>query len=229
MKIIINNTKFDYNLGCRLLKAKHKNCPFDYLEEFWNDIEPITFKEIAQSIKNIEERRTAIQCLGIEKLIAEVNPILVDKETIEKRTTWVDEQGNLIEKSFTDTYELYKVENKDLFNGVSNFFGNNDNYYVKCKDTSTDRDYLIWVEPQSVYRTNNIISRWFDDRDSSKITAIQAIAWTIQTDIAEGQIEKIIRQGDCILIKPNCKQGMNINTTRHLTEKEYRELLVAES
>ncbi len=27
MKIIINNTEFSYNIGCKLLKAKYKECP----------------------------------------------------------------------------------------------------------------------------------------------------------------------------------------------------------
>jgi hypothetical protein len=47
------------------------------------------------------------------------------------------------------------------------------------------------------------------------------------TNIEVGGIEKIVRQGDCILIKPkkNCVFGRE----RHLTEKEYINLLVAES
>ena len=59
------------------------------------------------------------------------------------------------------------------------------------------------------------------------LNAIQAIAWTIQTNIPEGGIEKIVRQGDCILIKPNTTE--RFRGERHLTEKEYKELLVAES
>jgi hypothetical protein len=96
---------------------------------------------------------------------------------------------------------------------------------VKLKDTSTDRNYFIWVEPQSVYNTNNE-NRW--GYDIKKINAIQCIAWTIQTNVPQGSIEKIIRQGDCILIKPNGKYEP-LDSARHLTEKEYKELLVAES
>ena len=93
---------------------------------------------------------------------------------------------------------------------------------------STDREYLIWVDLQSVYRTNNE-DRWSFNENKHKINAIQCIAWTIQTDIAEGNIEKIIRQGDCILIKPKDITTKGKVHTRHLTEKEYKELLVAES
>jgi hypothetical protein len=96
---------------------------------------------------------------------------------------------------------------------------------VKCKDTSTDREYFIWVDLNSVYRTNNENSWNFE---KTKVNAIQCVAWTIQTDIEEGNIEKIIRQGDCILIKPK-SLTKGSGRVRHLTEKEYKELLVAES
>ena len=96
MKIVINNTTFDYNIGCRLLKTKNGDVPFKGLEDIWNDIEPITFKEIAKEINNIEQRRVAISCLGINNLITEVNPKLIDKKTIKKQTTWVNENGELI-------------------------------------------------------------------------------------------------------------------------------------
>ena len=60
-----------------------------------------------------------------------------------------------------------------------------------------------------------------------KINATQAIAWTIQTDVAEGGIEKIVRQGDCVFIKKN--ENATNCIVRHLTEKEYLKLLTAES
>jgi hypothetical protein len=59
------------------------------------------------------------------------------------------------------------------------------------------------------------------------VTAIDAIAWTIQTNLKEGGIEKIIRQGDCILLKKN--KSSQICDIRHLTGNEYRSLLVLES
>ena len=229
MKIVINNTTFDYNIGCRLLKMKNGNVPFKELEDIWNDIEPMTFKEIAKDITNLEQRRVAISCLGIDNLIKEVKPKLIDKKTIKKQTTWVDESGNLINKKFNDTYELYEVTEKDL--GIDNSWNRDRKvHYVKCKDTSTDREYLIWVDAESVYRTNDTReSKWYSGNEDygKQINAIQAIAWTIQTNIPEEHIEKIIRQGDCILIKK--KPESVIGNIRHLTEKEYLSLLVTES
>ena len=106
-----------------------------------------------------------------------------------------------------------------------------DVFYVKCKDTSTDREYFIWIDPVSVAITNNnrmVNSRRLDSIEIQKhINPIQCIAWTIQTNVMEGDIDYIVRQGDCILIKtkPNHKKG----EIRHLTEKEYCELLRFES
>jgi len=229
MKIIIENTRFDYNIGCRLLKTKYRNTPFNGLEDIWEDIIPITFKEIATEIQNIEQRRIAVGCLGLENIYKEVNPTLIKSETISKETFWVGENGELIEKKFKDTYELYQVNGNDWGEGAEFGWRKPENvHFVKCKDTSTDREYFIWVDAQSVYRTNNK-DKWLSSGEDfgSKITPIQAIAWTIQTDIKEGGIEKIVRQGDCVLIKKKkkCESG----SVRHLTEKEYRKLLVAES
>lgn len=229
MKIIIENTRFDYNIGCRLLKTKYRNVPFKGLEDIWEDIVPISFKEIVSEIQNIEQRRIAVGCLGLENIYKEVNPTLIKSETISKETFWVGENGELIKKKFEDTYELYEVKGNVWGEGTDFGWRNPNNvHFVKCKDTSTDREYFIWVDAQSVYRTNNK-DKWLSSSENfgEKITPIQAIAWTIQTDIEEGGIEKIVRQGDCVLIKKKkkCENG----SVRHLTEKEYRTLLVAES
>jgi hypothetical protein len=228
MKIVIENIQFPYNEGCRLLKLKNgDDCPFEELSDIWNDIQPLTFKDIAQ-FENLEQRRVGIICLGIEKLVSEVNPTLINKKALNKQTTWVAENGELVTKKFKDTYELYKVDGKYFSEGLQNSWQKmEDSYFVKCKDTSTDREYMIWVDVRSVYGTNNTAweDRW--NFDIKKVNAIQCVAWTIQTDVAEGNIEKIIRQGDCILIKPIKKKDKVV--VRHLTEKEYTDLLVAES
>jgi hypothetical protein len=67
----------------------------------------------------------------------------------------------------------------------------------------------------------------------NRVNSIQAIAWTITTDIPKGYIEKIIRQGDCVLIKPTndyfLDKNIDKDKTRHLTEEEYKTLLEVES
>lgn len=230
--IIISNTEFDYDFGCRLLKLKYENCPFPELSDFWESITPATFSDIAK-LDNIEERRVAMNCMGIERLIKEVEPTLVHKQTINKKTTYINHKGVLENKGFKDTYELYKVSGDKLSRGMQTNRWNkfDDVYYVKCKDTSTNRDYIIFVDLREVYNTNIDMEKVRDwsERDSIEkhVTAVQCIAWTIQTNISKGNIEKIVRQGDCILIKP--KNNDRMVSIRHLTEKEYKELLVAES
>ena len=231
MKIIIDNAKFDFNIGCKVLKAKYDTCPENFVEvlgEMWNDIVPITFQEIAQEIRNIEARRVAIGGLGITNVISQVNPKLIDKQTLSKTTTWINGEGKLETISFNDTYELYEVASEDLYKGVENggWFANNSTHFVKCYCTSTNREYHIWVDKDSVGRTNRPENTW----QNPPINAISAIAWTIQTNIEKGGIEKIVRQGDCILLKPfNDDSRLGLNMERHLTEEEYRTLLVAES
>jgi len=226
MKIIINNVAFDYNIGCKLLKTKYKNEPFGNLDDIWEDIVPMTFKEIATEIKNLEQRRIAIGCLGLDQIVKEVNPTLMRSETLKKQTTWVTPEGNLETKQFNDTYELWKVDGNKWSEGTDARWGADDVFYIRCKDTSTDREYLIWIDAVDVARTNNK-DGWFSSDKSKHITPIQAIAWTIQTDIEKGGIDKIVRQGDCILIK--MKQDATKGRVRHLTEEEYKTLLVAES
>jgi hypothetical protein len=227
MKIILENIKFDFDRGCKLLKLKHKECPFPntYIAEIWQDIIPATFKEIAK-YENLEERRVGILCLGLDRLVQEVKPKLIDTKTLNKTTSWVNEKGEFETISFKDTYKLYVVEGKHFNEGIKNVYQNSDDcYYVQFKDTSTDREYMLWVDVKSVYRTNNE-DRWNFSID--KVNAIDCIAWSIQTDISEGNIEKIVRQGDCIMIKPLNSKKDRVGT-RHLTSKEYKTLLVAES
>ena len=230
MKIVIQNQEIEFNLACRILKTKGGECPFDELQEFWNDIEPLSFKDIAQ-IENLETRRLGLLYLGTDKLISQINPTLLNKETISKKTTWVTEQGELVEHTFDDTYELYKV-GKELLGIDEKTWsrGIDDAYYIKCKDTSTDREYLIWVDINSIWRIktdeDTTLYRW--EMDFTKIDAIDCIAWTIQTNVPKGNIEKIVRQGDCILIKPKGNY-VPLDNERHLTKQEYLTLLVAES
>jgi hypothetical protein len=229
MEIVINNVPTEYNLACRMLKTKGGDCPFDELQDFWEEIIPLKFNEIAQ-IPNLEQRRIALLFLGLERMIAEVKPTLVSTKTIKKQTTWVMESGELVEHKFNDTYELYKVKGEYFNQGVDNWRKMNDAYYVRCKDTSTDREYLIWIDLNSVWNikceNDKELNRW--EFDAKKIDAIDCIAWTIQTNIAQGGIEKIVRQGDCIMIKPKAKYE-TLGRERHLCKKEYLELLVAES
>lgn len=227
MKIVINNVEFPFDLGCRVLKLKYEDeCPMEQLEDFWDKVVPATFGDIAQ-LPNLEQRRVGILNLGMETIIKEAKPTLLSSKTIKKTTTWVNEKGELVEHTFDDTYELFEVKGEVFSQNMENNWRNMDDcHYIRCKDTSTDREYLIWVDLRSVYRTNELGSHW--EFDKSQINPIHCIAWTIQTDVPQGNIEKIVRQGDCVMIKPKGTYTP-LDKPRHLTEKEYLKLIVAES
>jgi hypothetical protein len=229
-KLVLNNVSFDYDLGCKIARLKYGGeCPevLSPLADFWNDIVPATFSDIAQ-LPNLEQRRIGISALGIDRLISEVNPELIDRKTLNKSTTWVNENGELHTFNYDDTYELYRVKGEVFSQGLSNHQTMEDSFYVKCKDTSTDREYLIWIEPRSVYNTNRDSSWYKRDESYKELNAIECVAWTITTNVPKGNIKDIIRQGDCILIEPQGKYEP-LTTPRHLTQVEYETLIVAES
>lgn len=224
MKIVIENEKFDFELGCGLLKLKHETAPFEELKDIWDSINPLTFTDIAK-ITNLEHRRIGILYLGLDRIVKEVNPTLISKKTLKKTTNFFDKNGNHITKEIKDTYELFEVSGEVFSQGLDNWRRVENSYYIRCKDTSTDREYLIWVDIKSVAETNGFSRFRFNVED---INPIQCIAWTIRTNVPKDNIEKIIRQGDCVLVKPKNPNDL-LSEARHLTEEEYIELLVAES
>jgi hypothetical protein len=228
MKIIIDNVEFPFDEGCRILKLKHKDSPFEDLNDFWDDIVPMKFVDVAK-LENLEQRRIGINYLGIDEIVKQVNPIEVDRKAIFKTTTWINEKGVKEEIEFKDVYELYKVKEADLLGDDRRYWGDKYHHFVKFKDTSTDREYMIWVDLAEVNKVNGkstfeSSSNFYDDA-----SAIDAIAWTITTNVPSGQIEKIVRQGDCILVKPKSSHYLNDLQPRHLKGEEYLELLKLES
>lgn len=217
MKIIIDNREFEKEIGLKLLKLKYKECPFDEIKDIWNDIPEITFEEIGQ-LQNLEQRRIAFFYFGSERLISSVNPELIDRKEINKQTEWITKEGKREIHDYLSVYELYKID--------PNYFKTNritpaDNFYfLKVKDTSTDREYIIWIDKFSVVRTNTIVN--------DEISVLDAVAWTIRTVVPEGKIEKIVRQGEVLMFKIK-ENTQLLKTPRHLSAKEFVELLKAES
>lgn len=141
-------------------------------EELWNTTQPWTAKEVF-SLTNQEQKYLLLSMIAPEQIEEEMSPVLVDRQTLTKTQPRYNVDGktghkvtkrfkpdqvneNLIQ--FEDTYELYYFDKSKL--GTEN-----DVYYVKCKDTSTDRVYYIYVDGT-------------DPR--CKTDAISAIAWTMR-------------------------------------------------
>lgn len=245
MVIILNNHKFDYDLALRMLKTKYTNyqdCHIkdQNIEDCWDDINPLTFKDIA-SLRNMEERRTGFMYYGIDRLVAEVNPKLINKETLVKKNKWLNPETLKEEvKEIHDTYELYEISGTHLGDtpGLWSSSDIRDQHFVKCSCTSTGRVYHIWIDRRAVSLMKLVGDSNHQYRtDTTPIDAIDAIAWTFTTNVKEEAVEYWLRQGDAIFckIKPEWeKQDYTIATTegiqdRHLTAKEYKEKLVYES
>ena len=218
MKIVINNIEFPFDIGCKVLKLKHANekCPLQEVEDLWDEISEATFQEIA-FLENLEQRRIAFLYFTPQKMYEQANPRLVDRQEIKKTTNWVLEDGTLETHAYTDVYELYEVEGKTFSSGT---FRTAENvHFVRCKDTSTDRVYHIWVNLKDVETVN------IDEPEERRADAIAAIAWTIRLTAPKGEIIKIIRQGDL----PVAKITQNGGVERHLTRQEYIDYIVCES
>jgi len=219
MEIIINNVPFDYEMGLKICIAG--SIQIEGLDI--NQEDTLTFKDIAM-LSNIEQRRIAILHFGTERLLNEIEPVLVSKEILNKTTDCVID-GMLTTINYQDTYELYKVSGKKLFGeGKWNV---RDEYYVKCRDTSTDREYIIWVDISSVLRANKK-SEWKFKDGNETVDAIECIAWTIKTDVPTEEIEYIVRQGDCVFVKTK-NEDYRKDMVRHISKEEYINLLKFES
>jgi hypothetical protein len=241
MKVIIDQHEFPAEIGLRILKAKHRHCVFKNIAGIWDSIPPLTFASIVSEIMNSDLRRIAFRHLGLPRMIEEVKPLLVSRQTLKKTTTWVEPDGTLVRHAYEDAYELHRV---DFTERILEFTPEGSRaawtwdmpsaYFVKCWDTSTGKEYVIWVDIRSVYATNlpkgvrNNSNRLSMPRLEKEVTPVQAIAWTIRTDVQPDGIEAIVRQGDCVLLrmKPGAKR---IEAPRHLTEAEYRTLMTDES
>lgn len=241
MKVIIDKKVFPPEIGKRILKIKHGQCFIPALEKEWDAIPGLTFAAIIKELSDIKLRRIAFKYLGLQRMLAEIRSTLVSTETMRKTALWVETDGSLVRKDYDDTYELYRVESQDLYVGLPTDKMSpsmlqelqQDRHFVKFRDTSIGKEYVIWVDIRSVYETNHTFRAGDAIPKSNRdieplVSPIMAIAWTLQTHIKEGGIESIVRQGDCVLMRKS-KTADILGNPRHLKEYEYRKLLKNES
>jgi len=234
-KYIVNNqTDFTLSEALRLWKAKYPEfIDFKkdvivhpsledfgkFVEESWNDIEPVTVEE-ALKLTNTELRRTYFDCIGVVQLFKSLNPTLRDRKAItKKRTNWDDENKETV-RTFEDVYELYEIEGSKLF--PIDRWGRPANpvYAVRCWCTTTNREYWLYVNQEAA--TGN---RWAMTGEKANYNAIRAIAWTIRIDVTNP--EKIYRQGDIIVVKKS--KNSKECSSYHLDENQYLSLMYSET
>lgn len=206
----------------------------NFMEEMWEHIIPVTLKE-GFSQDNIEKRRLYFDCIGVETLFKSLNPTLLDSQTIKKKRMNWDDDNNEQLYEFEDTYELYsipasKLQLKDRFNRENSV------YAVRCKCTTTGREYWIYVPQEVAINVNDWQLKHHNETgipytDYNGIQyipnpdAIRAIAWTVRIDVEN--TERIYRQGDIIV----CKLGLNSQVVRpyHITKEQYLNLMYSET
>lgn len=191
----------------------HWNVPKDIrvlLANNWDDIEPLTVEE-AFAEENLERRRIFFDHIGPGNIVKQANAIEVDKQTIPKKHTRWDENDEEYIHEFEDTYTLLKMRANDLFTGTDEQDSVSDDwiYTVRCKCSTTDREYFIYVDP------NN-----YDGND-----AIAAIASTFFINV--NNPKAIYRQGDVLLVEPNGEP--QYGRYRPLSKDEYLNLIVSET
>jgi hypothetical protein len=190
-------------ISCESMQDFGKHCL-----DIWDNIEILTPKD-AFSETNIELRRVFFKAIGIEKIFRELEPELLHEETLElDNLTWDITEKQARNNKIKDTYSLYKIKQEKLF-GPHRQWNQSDVYAVKCKCTTTGREYWIYV-PSFI---------------GSKNDAIEAIAWTVRLNITDP--EMIYRQGDILVAKASSDSRQV--PLYHLSRKTYISKLVAQS
>lgn len=228
---------FEFPLAVSIWKEQHKtfdkfertmrgnyngtefNDFFDVVREVWDETPAITVTQ-AFGTKNIEHRRLIFNVIGPENLMATLKPELLDTKTIVRENLVYNNDGDCATEVLTDTYELYKIDEDRLFADTTEtrrFSRQNNNCYaVKCKDSSTDREYWIYVTDEAAKNND----------------ALEAIAWTYQLHTPV-YTNSIYRQGEVIIAKhdgvPNEKTRSIWSTMYHMDKEDYLTKIKAQS
>lgn len=149
------------------------------VEEMYDGLEPYSPKEVFKTFQNAEQKMCLLSLFAPEDIAKSLDSELIDTQTVTKKQTrtvikdrenqndktnlnklQIDNVG-LEEIEYDDTYELHRSDKSVLGTDEDVFF-------VKCKDTSTEREYYLFVDPSA-------------GEDVSK-DAIAAIASTMRKD-----------------------------------------------
>lgn len=187
----------------------------DLIKEEWGNYDKLNVAD-AFSVENIEQRRVIFNTIGVENIMRDIDPEVIDKQTITRSNTVFDYDGNSKVETLEDIYTLYKIEASKLFDvsKLPTWRRTNDIFVVKCKDASTEREYWIYVPNQAA-----------ENKD-----AIEAIAWTYSLK-NEVYTEEIYRQGEVIISKHGNGKAPKVGwmPNYHMTKEEYLTKIKAQS
>ena len=191
----------------------------EFFIEVWDTIKKVDIKKAFEE-QNQEKKRIYFHCIKPENIFKNTKSKLLSTETLTKKK----QNGT----EYTDVYRLYSCDGEQ--------FGlNNKVYYVNCFCPSTDREYFIFIEDRFCEKTD-YMSKGFVRSYNKDITAIDAIACTLRTNVIEEAVECYYRQGDVLItkIKPEWENKdyliqSTVRPFRHLTKQEYLTKLLIET
>ena len=222
----IDGVSFPLDRAVRLFKKCEKFSK-DYLLKYiydkntfntlWEKEKPMEAAEVF-ALDNAEQRMIAIKYIGMAELLSHYEHKVLDKQTVKKQNKrWSINQNGEIEQRvdlIDDTYELLKVKYKE---GRETF----DIVGIRCKCTTTEREYFIYVPP--------INDNW--DKPKYPTDAITAIASTFRINVKPEAVKAIRRQGDVInvVIKKDWEGKDWKCNWRPVTKDEYLTKLESET
>jgi len=206
-----------------------------FIKENWDDMVELDFKTCLLE-ENTEARRILFSIMDPSKIFGdpEINPELIDEQTISKtRTKWDEETLEPEEYTFEDTYSLYKVSVEEL--GLPKISEHDESrnfiFAVKCKCTTTDREYWLMVPRDAGLVESE--TKVEGETPEEKWDAIQAIAWTIQIDVKNPV--RLLRQGDVIIAEMPENPEFHTNSwndepvKQPITKEQYLTLITSET
>jgi len=132
----------------------------EQIKNVWNELEPYTPKDVFKEFSNQEQKMCLLSLFAPEDIAKSLDSEIVDSQTITKKQTrtvlkdrtnqndkrdinkMLIDNVDLQEFEYDDTYELHRSKNTVL--GTEN-----DVYFVKCNDASTDKAYYLFVDPNA--------------------------------------------------------------------------------
>ena len=239
MEVYIEGQKYEFEFGCRILKTRFGLQPFKGLEDTWDRIPPITIEDLVNTYLSPKERKKIVEYVGPEFIEWHGLQRRLNSETIKKRHRYLDQDLNMVEFTYEDTIQLYRVDGEVLFQrpkilrnveDMRNIFQwinknkeeyqwiSDDLFYVKFKEPMTGKDLYRWVDMESLLNPR-----------LSDITAIDALASTYTVPVKINEVTEVIKMGELTLNKWNENSKYDWWRSRRLRTNEYINGIIHES
>jgi len=211
MKITIDGSVFDYEIGSRILKTKYGHKPFKGLEEVWDKITPLTLQDICLYPMKPDLRRKSVIFLG---------PGFIDNSDHLRR--FVEFDGRVFFQTseppdrFSDPKGYYEwlAQSEDEYSWLQH-----DLFYVRNFMSESGQFLYRWVDMYRMLKP-----------ELSDIRAVDAMAFTLTPRVPYDEITDIIVMGDMSFYKMTDHSKIDWDWDyRPLTGYEYLNGIIHES